>query len=145
MNAPPTLSRHLTPRQYRGLQKLGDAFFPADGDLPAFSALGCAEHVDAILDEMPVGDRDSLKSLLAICGITPRFKLRLLLRLLEGAPRVPTWAGGGALRFLRMGIKGLVLTLYYSGRKGADYTGPTPLDVLEYRVGVYTDDLPAGG
>ncbi|MBX7168996.1 MAG: hypothetical protein K1X74_21855 [Pirellulales bacterium] len=143
MATPKFTSRHLSPRQYRGLEKLGDAYFPAGGEFPAFSSLGCAEHVDEVLDPMPAGDRDSLKVLLGLLRFMPQWKLALLVRWLEGAPSVPDWAGGGALRFLRMGIRGLAMTLYYSGRKGARYTGRTPLDILDYRVGVYTGDCEA--
>lgn len=135
-------SRWLTPRQYRGLERLGDAYCPGDDALPAFSALGCGEHVDRVLEYMPEADRNSLKGLLAACSWLPSRLLRVGLDLLERfAPRAP-WPMGGGLRFLQMGVKGLVMTLYYSGSCGREYRGATPYDVLEYHVGVYTGDLP---
>lgn len=133
-------SKYLTLRQTRGLEKLGDAYLPGDDELPSFSALGCAEHVDEVLDYLPADDRNSLKLLLGLLSITPRFKLVWLAKLLERSHNLPGPLGGG-LRFLRMGLKGLVLTLYYSGKTGANYQGRTPLDVLGYDVGVYTGDL----
>lgn len=136
----PGPSRHLTSRQMRGLSKLGDAYLPGDGVLPSFSATGCAEHVDEVLDNLPEVDRDSLQLLLTLLSLTPQFKLVWLARFLEWSPKIPGPLGAG-LRFLRMGIKGLVLTLYYSGKTGAEYHGPKPLEVLGYEVGVYADDV----
>ena len=42
----------LSARQLSGLNHVGDAWIPGDGIFPAFSALGCAEHVDILLNEM---------------------------------------------------------------------------------------------
>ncbi len=133
-------TRHLNASQYRGLEKLGDAYAPGDGEWPSFSALGCAEHVDDVLDYLPAADRDSLKMLLSLCRWTPQFKLRWLARLLEFAPGAPPPVGG-LMRLLRMGIKGVVVTLYYSGRKGSHYSGRTPLELLGYDVSVYAGDM----
>lgn len=137
MNHP---SRHLSAAAWRGLNRLGDALLPGDGALPSFSTLGCAEHVDVVLDEMAPSDRDSLKLLLAFCAYVPRPLLVGLFALLERGTGTPGPLGRG-IRFLRMGLKGLLLTLYYSGNRGAAYAGPTPLDVIEYQVSVYTGDL----
>ena len=40
-----------------------------------------------------------------------------------------------------MGLRGIVLSLYYSGGSGPSYVGPGPLDVLSYRVGVAVEDV----
>lgn len=133
-------TRQLSRTQLRGLKRLGDAYLPGDEQLPSFTELGCAAHVDTILDEMPADDRRSLKLLLGVLAFTPRVLVIALAWCLEAAPHVPGPLGG-PLRFLRMGLKGLVLTLYYSGRRGPGYTGRTPLEVLGYRVGVYTADV----
>ena len=39
-----------------------------------------------------------------------------------------------------MGLRGIVLSLYYSGGTGPSYDGPGPLDVLAYRVAVAIED-----
>jgi hypothetical protein len=44
------------------------------------------------------------------------------------------------LRVLRLGLRGIVLSLYYSGSAGPSYDGPGPLDVLSYRVEVAVED-----
>ena len=65
---------------------------------------------------------------------------RLLVALFENSDRVPTVLGA-TLRFAKMGVRGLVLTLYYSGLKGSHYAGRTPLEILGYEVSVYTADV----
>jgi hypothetical protein len=91
---------------------------------------------------MNPGDLAQLKQLLTAASVMPGFGVQQLLKLAERSPRMndanplaPT------LRFLRLGLRGLVLSLYYSGRTGAAYDGPSPLDVIGYDVGVYTADL----
>ncbi|MBX3415845.1 MAG: hypothetical protein KF708_24390 [Pirellulales bacterium] len=137
-----TSSRYLSTRQTHGLVKLGEAYCPGDETFPSFAELGCAEHVDEILACMPEADRRDLAMLLGVCSWMPRFVLSSAVRLLQWSPRMPTPLGA-AMRFLHMGIRGLLLTLYYSGRAGAGYRGPTPYDVLGYEVSVYTADVDA--
>lgn len=135
-----TPSRYLTPRQIRGLEKLGDVYFPGDGEFPSFSACGCVEHVDVVWGGLSEGDRGSLARLLGLASFTPRFALRLLVACTE---RGAGWSGplGVALRFLRFGLRGATTTLYYSGETGRGWAGPSPLDVIQYNVSVYTSDL----
>ncbi len=133
-------SHHLSDGQFRGLVKLGDVFAPGNGEFPSFSELGCAEHVDAVLEYLPADDRKSLATLLGLLRWTPRFKVRWLVRFLELAPHIPG-PPGNVLRLLRTGLKGVVMSLYFSGRKGQHYTGRTPLEIIQYDVTVYTDDV----
>jgi len=136
----PNHTQLLTPRQFRGLVRLGDVYLPGDEDLPSFSTCGCAEHADQVLSQLPPSDRGDLQSLLAVLGTVPQFLVTAFVRLIESGDRFPSILGD-TLRFAQMGIKGLVLTLYYSGLTGSDYRGPSSLDVLDYRVGVFTADL----
>jgi hypothetical protein len=129
----------LSPRQLAGLNKIGDIYFPGDGEMPAFSRLGCAEKVDFALGHLPDDDRSSLLMLLGVVGTMPAAFARLLIGLGEWGPRMGGPLGVG-LRFLRLGLKGVVTSLYYSGERGAGYTGPTPLDALDYHVAVYSAD-----
>ena len=131
---------YLNARQIKGLNKLGDAFIPGDGELPSFSGSGCVEHADRVLGPMPEKDRSDLLMLLGLLSYLPGFALAVIWRILEWSTWVPTGAGA-FLRFLRIGLKGLVVTLYYSGCTGAGFKGRGSYDVLGYRVGVYTGDL----
>jgi len=137
MSAP---SRLLSGTQIRGLTKIGDAYFPGDGDLPSFSQCGCVEHADAAIELLPADDLGSLKTLLGAIGVMPTFVARGLVRLAEHGPRMNGPLGVG-LRFLRLGLKGVVTSLYYSGEVGRDYKGQSPLEVLGYRVNVYSADV----
>lgn len=133
-------SKLLSNTQIRGLTKVGDAYFPGDGDLPSFSQCGCVEHADAAIELLPADDLASLKTLLGVIGIMPTFVAKSLVRLAERGPRMNGPLGIG-LRFLRLGLKGVVTSLYYSGEIGRDYKGPSPLEVLGYHVKVYSADV----
>src|SRR4051794_4658759 len=126
------MSRHLNPRQLRAIEKVGDFMCPGDGVLPRFAETGCVKHVDRILDYMPQGDLGDLKLLLGILALFPRFLLGLLFRLLEGSPAVPGPIGA-PLRLIRIGMRGLVMSLYYGD--------PVVLKKLNYDVGVFTKDI----
>ena len=133
-------SHFLTAGQFRGLERLGDIYASGDGEFPSFSQLGCAAHVDEILNEMPDRERRALQRLLGACRYVPRWLLVLFVRLAEVGPHVPI-PPGSALRFLRLGLRSIAYTLYYSGRAGPDYEGPTPLQIIDYDVSVYTGDM----
>ena len=132
----------LSSVQFRGLAKVGDAYFPGDDKLPSFSRCGCAESADAALELLPEDDLGSLKVLLSVLGVLPGFVARGLVSLAERGPRMNGPLGVG-LRFLRLGLKGVTTSLYYSGEVGQDYVGQSPLEVLGYQVGVYTADVDA--
>lgn len=128
----PTASRHLKDRQLAAIEKIGDCLIPGDGDLPRFSATGCAREIDRILDYMPERDLADLKTLLALLGWFPRFAVALVLRFLEWSPWLPEPVGSLA-RLVRFGLRGLAMSLYYSD--------PKVLALIGYEVGVYTGDF----
>jgi hypothetical protein len=136
----PPISRHLDRRQLRALEVIGDVLVPGDEDLPSFSRLGCVAHVDRLLDFMPDDDLRGLQGVLSAASVLPRFLVAALLRWLEAGLWPPgPWAP--PLRVVRLGLRGIVLSLYYSGGAGPWYDGPGPLDVLSYRVGVAVEDV----
>lgn len=113
------MPRHLNPRQLRGLLKVGDLLVPGDGELPSFSRSGCAEEADRVLAYLNEADRKGLLMLLGVFSVTPVALLRGLLRAAEGAraSRGPIATG---LRMILIGVKGLVMSLYWSD------VGPPP-------------------
>lgn len=125
-------SRFLDARQLRGLDRLGDVYLPGDGDLPAFSASGCAHRIDDVLEYLPEGDRSDLGLLLRILGWVPRFVVAAFVWLTERGDSVPGPVGA-LLRFARIGTRGLVMSLYWSH-------APV-LAAIDYEVGVVRDDL----
>ena len=133
------VSRHLGPGQLRALEAIGNILVPGEEDFPSFSRLGCVAHVDRLLDFMPDDDLRGLQGVLSAASFLPRFLAAGLLHWLEAGLWPPgPWAS--PLRVLRFGLRGIVLSLYYSGGSGPSYDEPGPLDVLSYRVGVAVED-----
>jgi hypothetical protein len=126
------ISRHLNGAQLKAIDKVGDCLIPGDADLPPFSSTHCVSQVDRILDFMPAQDLGDLKMLLGILSIFPKFVLGWIFALLEHAPAVPGPLGP-VVRMIRMGMRGLIMSLYYGD--------PGVLRKLGYEVKVYTGDL----
>lgn len=123
-------SKYLSRRQQRGLDRLGDAFLPGAGPLPSFSASGCASSVDSVLAYLPESDRNDLGLLLGILGLLPSPFTGMLLWLLDRSGSLPTGLGA-LLRFARIGVRGLVMSLYWGH--------PPVLEAIEYDVSVVLD------
>jgi hypothetical protein len=70
--------------------------------------------------------------LLGILAFFPRFAIAILFKLLEGAPSVPGPLGA-PLRLIRIGMRGVVMSLYYGDTR--------VLKAMGYQVFVYTQDL----
>ena len=104
----------LSHTQLAGLLKVGDLMIPGDGELPSFSASGCAQHADRMIAHMNPGDRDGIALLLGVFRFLPGFVLRALLHLTERHAAFPEPIAAG-LRMVNIGVKGVVMTLYYSG------------------------------
>jgi len=123
-------SRYLSKRQLRGLDRLGDQFLPGTATLPSFSRSGCADSVDDVLAYLPESDRNDLGLLLGILGLLPAFCTGALLWLLDRAEGIPTGLGA-LLRFARIGVRGLVMSLYWGH--------PSVLAAIDYDVSVTLD------
>ncbi len=104
----------LSPTQFAGLLKVGDLMIPGDGELPSFSASGCARHADRMIAHMNPGDRAGVALLLGVFRFLPGVVLRTLLRLTDRHAAFPEPVAAG-LRTVNLGVKGVVMTLYYSG------------------------------
>jgi hypothetical protein len=125
------MSKHLNERQIHAIDKVGDCMIPGDGELPRFSTTCCSSQVDRILDFMPDQDLSDLKMLLGILAFFPGFLLALLFRMLEASPAIPGPIGA-LFRQIRLGMRGLIMSLYYGD--------PKILGLLQYKVSVYTGD-----
>jgi aldehyde dehydrogenase (NAD+) len=97
-----------------GLLRIGDALIPGDGEFPSFSASRCAEQADRMFDHMYAGDLSGVKALLTAFRFLPRFVLRGLIRLTDAHDAAPEPAAT-LFRMINLGVKGVVMTLYYSG------------------------------
>ncbi|MBX7254819.1 MAG: hypothetical protein K1Y02_00560 [Candidatus Hydrogenedentes bacterium] len=126
-------SRILGPKACRALERVADFIVPVVDDYPSFAEIGCVEHVDAILENAPPKDAADLNLFLTVLYFMPDGVLRFVVRNMEKAD---TWFEPVAttFRLLDLGLRGLVLSLYYSGKHGADYKGKTPADVIEFSL-----------
>ena len=122
----------VTRRQLRGLNRLGDVFLPGGEGMPSFSESRCADSVDHVVRYLPDQDRKDMGMLLGILGLLPAFLSGLFVALLDRSDRIPG-SVGSLLRFARVGIRGLVMSLYFSDR--------SVLRSIDYDVNVYLKDL----
>ena len=120
-------SQYLSEREIKGLEKIGDIMIPRNPPFPSFSETGCVEHVDDTVAYVAEADLKDLKMLLGICGTLPSFMVRFILWLFE-----KQWFT--LLRFANFGVRGLIFSLYYSNKTGANYTGKKPHDVIGYKI-----------
>ena len=104
----------LSPAQLAGLRKVGDLMIPGDADMPCFSASGCAEQADRMIGFMNQSDRDGITLLLGLCRFLPRPAIRALLALIDRPTSFPEPLAS-ICRMINIGVKGVVMTLYYSG------------------------------
>ena len=114
IEAPRSGATMLSATQLKTLNRIGDLMIPGDGDLPSFSASRCADQADRMLAHMYDADREGIVMLLGIFRFMPNVAVRGILRLCDLEARFPDPIGAG-LRMVGIGVKGVVMTLYYSG------------------------------
>lgn len=123
----------FSPRELRALERLGDIMMPRHEDFPSFSEVGCIEHIDSIVQYAPPDDIASLRVLLRVLSFAPTALLRALLRATHNPGSFPGPLET-LLRLLNFAFRGILCTLYYSGKTGAGYTGPTPLEQIGFSL-----------
>ncbi|MCX8103527.1 MAG: hypothetical protein N3E42_03685 [Candidatus Bipolaricaulota bacterium] len=121
------MSQFLGPRELAVLERIGDLMLPGDSEFPSFSQTGCITFIDDLLRFMNPKDRDDLRTLLKVLSFLPSPLLRAFLKLCHGH-WTPT------LRMVELGLKGLVMSLYYSNKTAPQYTGRTPFDVIGFAL-----------
>ncbi len=131
-------SRFLSEAALRGLNRIGDIWCPRNGDHPSFSELGCIAHIDTLVEHAPEEDIAQLNTFLALMSVMPGFFVRFVLWLSKTGDNWPDFIGS-QLRLLNIGLRSLCITLYYNGKTGPDYTGPTPHDLLGFQLNAVRD------
>ncbi len=131
-------SKYLNSLALKGLNKVGDILLPGFEEFPSFSQLGCAAYVDRVVEDLPPSDRDGVGLLFMVFYFLPVFLLRGLFNFLERVADTDM-PGGGLLRMIRLGVRGIVFSLYYSGWTGPGYSGPAPLDIIGFQLNVIRD------
>ena len=123
------ISKYFTRNQLLGLLKAGDIILPGTNASPSFSKVGCIDHVDRMAAYLNGDDLGGLRILLGIFRYTPRWTIRLLLNACGRNDRLPGFLGS-ALRTIELGIKGLVMSLYYSNLSGDAYEGKNVFKII---------------
>lgn len=103
----------LNHRQLVGLKRLGDVLVPGTADMPSFSASRCADQADRMLAYMTDPDRQSIGAVLTVFGVLPSFVVRALFWLTEHHTKLPEIIAA-PFRMANLGLRGVVLSLYYS-------------------------------
>ncbi len=129
-------SKHFNSIQLRSLERIGELFLPAHDQLPGFAESGCLENVDIVLDEVHPDDRMALGLFLYVLRVTPLFLVGKFIGMMDTHQHYPEPIAG-VLRLLNIALKGIVMSLYYSGLMGAGLSGASgrirnPLDVLDF-------------
>jgi hypothetical protein len=78
-----------------------------------FSASGAIDHADRMADHMNPSDRDGVKFLCTVFRILPAALVRAIMTLTEQQRSLPSFLGTPC-RLVNIGIKGVVMSLYYS-------------------------------
>ena len=104
--------------QLASLQRIGDLYAPGNGCLPRFSDTGCIEHVDDVLESVESDDVRLLGVLLFVLRFVPLFMISWLVVAMNNHHRYPELIAG-LLRLISLGLKGVIMSLYYSGLQGA--------------------------
>lgn len=128
-------SRYFSSKQLLGLAKVGLFWIPGRDPYPSFRELGCIEHIDRVAETMPDQDRMDLAMLLGILGSLPQWGVNGVLKLLIALKGAPSPIGD-VPRLVLLGLKGVVMSLYYSGLKGNHYSLKGPLELLGYELKV---------
>lgn len=113
------MSEYLSPRELRGLCRVGDLMIPSGYGLPGFSESGCVAHIDELMAATPAADVRDFKLLMRVISVTPKGVLRWLLHWISRLDRMPAPLSS-LFRLLHLGLGGVIFSLYYSG-KGSVY------------------------
>ncbi len=109
-----TYSRHLNSVALKSLERIGDLYIPGTDKMPSFSQVGCLEYVDVVLDEIDPDDLQLLAILLLALRWMPSPVIELLMSMMDRHHQYPEPVAG-LLRLISLALKGVTMSLYYSG------------------------------
>lgn len=115
-------SKYLSRRQMKGLIHTGDALLPGTGQMPSFSHTGCWKHIDRQAAYLSPDDLAGLQMVLGAFRFLPKPVIRGLISLASKYHDAPGPLGLG-FRMVEIGVKGAVMSLYYSDLHADEYTG----------------------
>lgn len=107
----------FTKAHLKGVEKLGKVVMPEDSDFPAFSEIGVEKYLNRMVDYMYEDDKSAILIILKLFSIMPLFMIGWTMSFIETGSK---WQGmlGAPFRMLRIALKGLIFTVYYSDVTG---------------------------
>ncbi len=127
------MSKILSKAALKAINRIGDIMVPENGEFPSYSEYGGIEHIDEILRYAPESDTKGLDMILSILSVMPKFVLSWLVKKMSQSHE----RGGGLwviMRQMNFGLKGIILSTYYSEKAGSNYKGKTPLEIIGYSI-----------
>jgi hypothetical protein len=134
-------STFLSLRQLDTLQRIGDFMLPGASNMPSFSETDSLSFVDEILSETPEPDVKDFAMLLSVLAFMPGSVIAWLVKLAQRADKFPGLLGG-QLRLLDLGLRGVIFSLYYSGKTGAQAKSASPLQAIGFELVCLTEPSP---
>jgi acyl-CoA reductase-like NAD-dependent aldehyde dehydrogenase len=122
----------------KGIIKAGDIIAPGDDKFPKFSSTPFVQDFKRISDFMVTQDREDLKLLMTVFALLPTPVIKLILIVATQYHHFPEPICG-LLRQINMGVRGIILTMYYSGM---GETGEKILMDIGYKVEINTKVTP---
>lgn len=126
-------SKHLNSIQLRSLERVGDLYIPGTNSMPSFAESGCLEYVDTVVDEVDPDDVFLMGILLLVLRLCPVFIIDFLLTLMDRHDRFPDLIAG-PLRLMSLALKGVVMSLYYSGLRGGGSQAQSVHEAMGYAL-----------
>lgn len=127
------ISKFLNDSQIKALEKVGDIIVPESESFPSFSKVGCIEHIDNVLEFTPEAELNDLKLLLSVLDKMPVKAVESILNLTYKADLFPEILSSN-LRLVSIALRGIIFTLYYSGKVGSSYQGIKPLEIIGFEI-----------
>ena len=131
-------SQFFNRRQLKTLERLGDIIIPGDNLFPSFSATGCIQYIDQLMEVTDSADVRDFGLLMTLLSFLPEFLIHQLLVLIQQQHRVPNFIGG-PMRLLQIALHGIVMSLYYSNKTAESYRGSKVFEVIDYHVSCKTN------
>jgi len=127
------MSKIFSSSALKALNRIGDIISPKNGEFPAFSEVGCLEHVDDVASYAPASDLKDLNLVLSILSFMPGFFLKWLVKTMNNS-HAKEGGLSDTFRMLDLGLKGIIFGTYYSGKTGKNFKGKSPQQIIGFSI-----------
>jgi|GEM_PF-4216647 len=103
----------LNKKAFQGLVKIGEIIIPGQAGFLSYSESNKAQHVDRMIKHLNEDDKKGIILLLSLLGFIPSFFLKIFIKLIFNYKKYPKIISP-LINMIMLGLKGLVMTTYYS-------------------------------